>query len=281
MSETIDNFYMMSDDRFFVKGKNMYTHIIFEYVNPGLHNHSFIEFFYVLSGKCNHYLNGETYAISSGDACLLTPNDKHQYIECGTPFIHRDIIFKLDYFKNICNLYSNNLYDKLMNNKFNKRLKLTNNQLTELEALIQSIEDKSKDDTDMLTCYICTYILNAYLENNIPKKTSARPCWIEQLLSLLSTPENFKTDQKALIEVFPYSQSHICRTFKSLIGKTITDYFNEQKMKYAYSMLTSSSYSIEQICEQLNINNVSYFYRLFKKQFNTSPRAISKKNLHN
>ena len=63
-----------------------------------------------------------------------------------------------------------------------------------------------------------------------------------------------------------------------MIGITITDYFNEQKMKYAYSLLKSSSYSIEQICERINFNNTSYFYRLFKKQFGVTPKEVTKQN---
>lgn len=62
------------------------------------------------------------------------------------------------------------------------------------------------------------------------------------------------------------------------MGMTITDYFNEQKMKYAYSLLRSSSYSIEQICERINFNNTSYFYRLFKKHFGVTPKEVTKQN---
>ena len=44
--------------------------------------------------------------------------------------------------------------------------------------------------------------------------------------------------------------------------------------KYAYTLLQTSSYSIEQICERINFHNISYFYRLFKKSFQITPRQV-------
>ena len=45
-------------------------------------------------------------------------------------------------------------------------------------------------------------------------------------------------------------------------------------MRYAYTLLQSSSYSVEEICDRINFNNVSYFYRLFKKSFHMTPRQV-------
>lgn len=270
-SEKIDT---LSTDRFFTDNRNLYTHMILNYEDPGMHSHSFIEFFYVLNGKCDQDLNGKIATINCGDAFLLTPADKHKFINLGAPFIHRDIIFKLDYFKSVCAMYSPNLLDRFVNGILKRHITLTSKQINEIEMLVQSLDSENGPLFEILTCNICTYIINLYLESTLDLKMSNRPEWIEQLISLLSTPENFRTDQNVLISAFPYSQAYICRTFKTLVGKTITDYFNEQKMRYAYSMLSTSSYSIEQICEMINFNNISYFYRLFKKHFNTTPRKI-------
>ena len=265
----------LSTNRFFVDNKNIYTHMILNYQDPGMHSHTFIEFFYVINGKCNHDLNGKTSPINSGDAFLLTPNDRHTFINLGAPFIHRDIMFKLDYFRSVCAIYSSSLFDNFINGKIKNNIMLTSKQINEIEILAQSIGNNNEEMLQLLTCNICTYIINLFLGNNLNLNMSGRPEWLEQLLSLLSTPENFKTDQNVLVSVFPYSHEHICRTFKTLVGKTITDYFNEQKMRYAHSLLSTSSYSVEQVCEMINFNNISYFYRLFKKYFNTTPRKIA------
>ena len=125
----------------------------------------------------------------------------------------------------------------------------------------------------------CTYIINAFLEKNLNIAANNYPAWVSRLLSLLTAPENFKTDQQYIISgAFSYSQEYVCRTFKKITGVTITNYFNEPQMTYAYSLLLSSSYSIEQICERINFNSVSYFYRLFKKHFGITPKEVLSNN---
>lgn len=260
---------------FFANDRNVYTHMIYNYEDPGLHNHAFIEFFYVLDGQCLHFINDKTLKISSGDAYLLTPGDSHRFHKLGTNFLHRDIIFRTEYFRAFCDLYAPDLYEKLLDGTFQKNFSLTNPQLNRLESLTQPLMLDSEANVDLIAGNLCTSILNVVLENNLQNNADNYPAWISRLLSLLSTPENFRTDQQTLTGMFSYRPEYICRTFKKTVGKTVTDYFNEQKMKYAHLLLQSSAYSVEQICERININNVSYFYRLFKKHFNITPREVS------
>ena len=261
-------------DQLFTYDKDVYTQMILSYENPGLHRHEFIEFFYVLDGQCVHVLDETEKTISCGDAFLLTPNNVHTFLPLEKNFMHRDVIIDLGYFKKICNMYSGNLYEHFLSDKNFKQLTFSNYQLNRLEMLAQQIKTDYNYQDNALNCTVCTFIINAYLEHNLNIAANNYPAWISRLLSLLSAPENFKTDQQLIISAFSYSQEYICRTFKKIIGVTITDYFNEQKMKYAYSLLQSSSYSVEQICERINFNNISYFYRLFKKHFGITPKEV-------
>lgn len=276
MSSSINNLLL---NQLFTYKKNVYTQMILSYEDPGQHSHEFIEFFYVLDGQCIHSLNGAEKNISCGDAFLITPNNVHTFLPFGKNFMHRDIIITTDYFKKICNLYSNNLYDQFLSDKNFKHLTFSNNQLNKLEMLAQQLKTDYNEQDDKLDCMVCTYIINAFLEKNLNIAANNYPAWVSRLLSLLSAPENFKTDQQYIISgAFSYSQEYVCRTFKKITGVTITNYFNEQKMKYAYSLLLSSSYSIEQICERINFNSVSYFYRLFKKHFGITPKEVLSNN---
>lgn len=261
-------------DQLFTYDKDVYTQMILSYENPGLHRHEFVEFFYVLDGKCLHSLDGIEKTLSCGDAFLLTPNNVHTFLPFEKTFMHRDIIIDLGYFKKICNMYSGNLYEQFLSNKSFKHLTFSNHQLNALEMLAQQIKTDYNYKDDALNCTVCTFIINSFLEHNLNIAANNYPAWISRLLSLLSAPENFRTDQQLIISAFSYSQEYVCRTFKKIIGVTITDYFNDQKMKYAYSLLQSSGYSVEQICERINFNNISYFYRLFKKHFGITPKEV-------
>ncbi|MDE7353120.1 MAG: AraC family transcriptional regulator [Acetatifactor sp.] len=256
-----------------LNNRTVYTHIIFKNEDPGIHYHDFIEFFYVLEGECIHLLEGKSTKITSGDACLLTPNQVHSFQKTGSTFLHRDILFQTDYFRSICDVYSPDLYERFSTGALCGQLKMTSEQLNQLELLVQPFALNPDLQDTVYPCAVCTFIITAFLSQQISSQTQY-PAWITKLLSLLSAPENFAVDQQVLIQSLPYSQEHICRTFKKLLGKTVTDYFNEQKMKYAYTLLQSSSYSIEEICDRINFNNVSYFYRMFKKSFHMTPRQV-------
>lgn len=264
----------LTTDKFFTDDRPIFTQMILNYEDPGLHDHTFIEFFYVLDGQSLHILNGEKQEIRCGDAYLLTPGDEHRFQSLGSRFLHRDVLFKPDYFRSVCTIYAPDFYDKLISGAFKKHLTFTVEQLNRLETTVQPLILDSGENADLLAADVCTYILNTLIEQNLPIQSVAYPAWITRLLSLLSAPENFRKDQQLLTSAFSYSQEYVCRTFKKVVGKTVTDYFNEQKMKYAYSLLQTSTYSIEQICERINFNNVSYFYRLFKKHFGITPREV-------
>lgn len=263
-------------DDLFIDNRNIYTHIIYQYEDPGLHHHSFIEFFYVLDGQCIHFINNENIKISAGDAYLLTPNDTHRFFKIDANFLHRDIIFKEEYFKSFCNLYAPDFYEKLTNDSLIKHFKLTNQQIDHLEMLMQQINQN--ENVDLIAANTCSFIINTLIDANLKETANSYPVWISRLISLLSSPENFKTPIKSLTGRFPYRIEYICRTFKKIVGQTITNYFNEQKMKYAYYLLQSSNYSIEEICNRINFNNISHFYRLFKKTFNITPKKVSSFN---
>ena len=263
----------LTEADFLSKNQNIFTHMIYRYEDPGLHHHAFIEFFYVLDGSCLHFINNESITVQCGDAYLLTPGDTHRFLQCESNFLHRDIIFRTSYFKAFCDLYSSSLFNDLKNGDYIKNFSFSNQQINQLETLILPIVCGNDKNSDLLTGTICSYIINTLIEHNMQIENEKIPAWISRLTSLLSAPENFKIDQQKLIDCFSYSHAYICRTFKKKTGKTITDYFNEQKLKYAYSMLQSSDYSIEQICDRINFNSIPYFYRLFKKHFNITPRV--------
>ena len=263
----------LTNDDFFNNDSNIFSHLILHYEDPGLHNHDFIEFFYVLNGKCLHDLNGIVNTISIGDACLLTPTDLHTFKNIDYTFLHRDIMFKTDYFKSMCRLYSENLYEKLENGEWDKHFTLTNREMNHLEEIVQPVTLLNNSDINLITGHICSFIINALIEHNLKTTQNKSVTWISRLSSLLSTPENFKIDLHILLSAFPYSKEHICRTFKKETGKSLTDYFNEQKLQYAHTLLNSSVLSIEQICEMLNFSSSSYFYNLYKKHFGITPRG--------
>lgn len=242
-----------------------------------LHRHSFIEFFYVLEGSGSHILDGEIKTLTRGDAYLLHPNDVHGFPEAGvTLFRHSDIGIKTNYFKELCNCLSPDLFDEFCNGN-SLYFKLSSEQIAKLEHYIPHLYSSPTDEKNMLSAKAITLTITLLLLENRLVEKSDIPSWVLQLLTILNSHENFKTDISILTSGFSYNADYMRRQFKKHMGMTMTDYFNRQKMDYAYKLLSTTNASIETICEMVGFNSISYFRDLFKRIFNTTPGEIQKR----
>ena len=258
-------------------GNVVYTHIIQFEKNP-LHDHDYAEFFYVFEGRSTHLFNGRKTTISAGDACLIMPGVPHQFIGGDEKFLHRDIIFRNDYFKSVCDFLSPNLYDDLTKGRLNPAFSLNVEQAGTIENYISKLMINEDDpNKGLIINLLCSYIIGVLTEQSLDR-SNKYPAWITRLISMLNAPENLALDISVITSNFTYSQEHICRSFKKHTGTTITEYFNERKMKYAKTLLETTSYSIEQIGDLLNFSNISYFYRTFKRYYGITPNKLRQKS---
>lgn len=106
----------------------------------------------------------------------------------------------------------------------------------------------------------------------------------------------FESNNKHIIEIIKYINEHIsepitlstvsnkvnlskeytAHIFKEETGKTVTEYINERKLFIAKEMILGTAYPLEHICKRLGYDNYSYFSRVFKKQFDITPRDMRK-----
>ena len=261
----------------------VYTHVIGFEAAP-YHNHDFIECFYVKSGACIHEINSQTEKLTFGDFYLLVPSDWHKFLrsEENGPFTHRDIIFSFDYFKSVCDTYSPELYSDIIGKKYKLNFNFSNEEIIKIENLISFINNKKSGNADkenalyaLATKTLCKEIINVIIEKNITE-TSIYPKWINDFLFLMDEPSNLKKTLKELTQNYYLSKSYMCRVFKQNLGMTMIEFFNKQKIQYAYYLLCSTDMNIEKICGEVGINNVQHFYPMFKKYIGMTPNAVRK-----
>lgn len=69
-----------------------------------------------------------------------------------------------------------------------------------------------------------------------------------------------------------FSESHFMKFFKQHLHTTFTSYLNGYRLTIAARLLLTEDDSILSISERTGFNNLSYFNRLFKKEYQMSPR---------
>lgn len=92
------------------------------------------------------------------------------------------------------------------------------------------------------------------------------------------TLRNFKTDitLELVSEIANLSVTSFCRYFKSITKKTYYDFLIEIRISHACRMLIEDTLPTEMICFECGFNNVSNFYRHFKKVTNMTPLEYKK-----
>ena len=68
------------------------------------------------------------------------------------------------------------------------------------------------------------------------------------------------------------SGNYVSRIFQNQVGVSFSNYLVEVRIKAACDLLTTTDQPVEMIAELVGISNTKYFYSLFKKVMNLTPR---------
>lgn len=79
------------------------------------------------------------------------------------------------------------------------------------------------------------------------------------------------TGTAALVQLSGKSHAYVCRMFKRCLGMSPTQYINQLRVSYAENLLLNTDMDILEISMEIGLDNVSYFYDLFKRKHGLTP----------
>ncbi|MFB9327876.1 response regulator [Paenibacillus aurantiacus] len=88
--------------------------------------------------------------------------------------------------------------------------------------------------------------------------------------------ENVTLDQ--LAKAFFVSKEYLSKVFKQEYGRNLTDYILHLRMEKAKDWLLDEQLSIKAVAEMAGYEDVTYFYRVFKKHYGVAPGEMRKHN---
>ena len=71
-----------------------------------------------------------------------------------------------------------------------------------------------------------------------------------------------------------YSASHFMRWFRQVTGTSFIRYLNQFRLEKAFLELKNTDKTVLEISHETGFDNLSNFNRLFKKQFQMTPREL-------
>ncbi len=97
---------------------------------------------------------------------------------------------------------------------------------------------------------------------------------VEQMKRHIQQNYSSRIGKEQLAEVIQRTPNYAATLFKTITGQTISEYTHHERMKRAVYMLTESHLTVAEIAEFLGYQEVSYFYRIFKKTMGVPPTGL-------
>lgn len=283
-SNIIDYHQLLEEHQFFSVRKHA------RFCDYPQHRHNYVELMYVYGGKMTHTINQKEITIYEGELLLLNQNIEHSIQYCH----ENDIIFNFIIRQEFFQFLSTMLEDDNVVSKF------IFDTLYSYDNDGEYLVFKTKDN-DKIHSYIESIIINLY-EPQLYNELELRFLVGLLLTELMNHPENIESYEgsyeKVLgSQILKYIVTHyrdgtltelskiihqpdykICKIIKKQTKKTFTQLLQEEKLKVAEKLLRTTHLSLSNIIEEVGYENVSYFYRIFKKTFHMTPREY--RNYH-
>lgn len=71
--------------------------------------------------------------------------------------------------------------------------------------------------------------------------------------------------------------SYLSALFKNEVGMTLTEYVNKKRLKYSTTLLQNTNLPIQEVAANCGIADIHYYTRLFKREYEKTPREYRKK----
>lgn len=249
------------------------------------HKHNFIEIIYVYKGSFKHIVNSQELTLKEGELIFLNQQIYHEILPSEYRDIAINFIIKPEFFNYIltfldndniiCNfllttLYTNHVKAEYLYFKVSKNKEIHETIykiIWELYKPSTMSEAKIKLLIGLLLIELAknSDSIEGYSANNYERKL------VLDTLNYIDT--NYKT--AALFEISKkliqpnYKLSRIVKKYTEL---TFNELLQEKRLNKAVELLKSTDLPISEIAQSIGYENLTYFYKIFKEKYNTTPK---------
>ena len=276
-SDIVNNAKMLSD------GKLIAIRPHTRFVHFPTHSHDYVEIVYMCSGSTTHIVDGDTIVLSEGELLFLGQSARQEILPAGMDDIAVNFIVMPEFFDQTLKMIGEEetplktFIVDCLKNKHSKTgyLHFQVSDVLPVQNLLENLiwlllnGSPNKRSINQITMGLVFLQLIGCSEKILHKKLSD-----EITVRVLGyVEENYKNGSLSeLSRLLHYDISSISREIKNKTGKTYTELVQEKRLSQACFLLKNTTMTIDEIASNVGYENISFFYRLFKKSYGISPK---------
>lgn len=237
------------------------------------HDHDFFEVFLIETGRTAHWINGVSQTLEAGQLAFIRPGDVHAFsADRKTECQIINVMFRTETAAHLASRYNETIEGRFFDRKETLPDLYTLGPKRFARAVTVAEQLQTSDRTLARIEEFLLVLINrvAHASSGV---SDATPRWFAEACSAALSPDVFRQGGAGFIAAAGRSHEHVCRTCKTITGYTPSEYVNRIRIAHAAQLLRSSEIPVEDVIESCGFENVSYFYRLFKRQMGGTPKA--------
>ncbi len=243
-----------------------------------MHWHRSIELLYIVKGEVKVTAGGNLHTLSDDDVILINSQVPHSlYAEDATMIA---VQIKLDLLSVIPDKIKNYSFECASDGEDKEKFLTVKHCIASL--LKFNVESSSYSGLiNVSLCYKLMYELYNNFINPQGKTTEGQTEQLSRLNVLLGyINENFSDNLNLdkLAEIVNVSPAYLSKSFKQLMGMTVSDYIKNIRLHQATILLSGTGDGVELICEKCGFPNTHSFLAAFKEKYATLPSRWRKEN---
>jgi AraC-like DNA-binding protein len=252
-----------------------------------LHSHDVMEILVFIDGECEFFCEGKTYSLRRGDVMVVPPYAVHKANVKDIDHYERIIVavsphLLADFISSSPSIQENIVYLKTQSSYV---LHLETKNFQDIISLLHEITYRIKNGEEHFS-FTLHYLLFQVLQVIFNPASSIlnlrnKDKQDQRLVSILEYIESHLTDPNLSLDnvstYFHLNKYYFSHYFKKNMNLPFYRYVSLKRLSSALTMIKQNEISLENIALKCGFPDYSSFYRLFKKEYNLSPKNIQKK----
>lgn len=240
-----------------------------------IHFHDNYELYYLLDGETKYFIGDEIMEIKKGDIVFIPKGIIHKTDSEECVSLERMLVSFDD------SLLDDDMLpiiDKLSESKL---IRVEKNDLIKVQDVLHKIEKEYKRERPFKEIMLKTYlrqllVMIVRFKTDKTQESVAGDKIIYDISEYISS--NFSNDISlySLSRQFAFSEGHLSRKFKSVLGMGINEYINYIRILNAEKLLKETKLSVTEIAERCGFHDSNYFSTVFKKTMDITPHKYRK-----